>query len=169
MEEEFLQLKQGMMSVQEYTTRFIEKSRFAEIYVPTEERRVERYIWGLKGSIREFAAINAAELIERDKDRQASERIGEKRIWDGQVSDESMVLGDISEAETFQEGMPKVDEGLNRSFDWSIARGDNPSRAPSRAFQMIEEGARERTNVVSGTFLAAFVLEPVNFDSYINC
>ncbi|KAJ9546848.1 LOW QUALITY PROTEIN: hypothetical protein OSB04_019391 [Centaurea solstitialis] len=94
MEEEFLQLKQGMMSVQEYTTRFIEKSRFVVIYVPTEDRRVERYIWGLKGNIREFvmgkdpatfqAAINAAELIEREKDRQASERIREKRKWKGQ-------------------------------------------------------------------------------------
>ncbi|KAJ9541866.1 hypothetical protein OSB04_028372 [Centaurea solstitialis] len=97
MEEEFLQLKQGVMSVQEYTTRFIEKSRFAEVYVPTEERRVERYIWGLKGSIREFvmgkdpttfqAAINAAELIEREKDRQASERVGEKRKWEGPAND----------------------------------------------------------------------------------
>ncbi|KAJ9546504.1 hypothetical protein OSB04_019047 [Centaurea solstitialis] len=97
MEEEFLQLKQGVMSVQEYTTRFIEMSRFAEVYVPTEERRVERYIWGLKGSIREFvmgkdpttfqAAIDAAELIEREKDRQASERIGEKRKWEGPSND----------------------------------------------------------------------------------
>ncbi|KAJ9553825.1 hypothetical protein OSB04_017870 [Centaurea solstitialis] len=97
MEEEFLQLKQGSLSVQEYTTRFIEKSRFAEIYVPTEERKVERYIWGLKGSIREFvmgkdpatflAAINAAELIEREKDRQMSEQMGEKRKWSGPVSD----------------------------------------------------------------------------------
>ncbi|KAJ9561778.1 hypothetical protein OSB04_006938 [Centaurea solstitialis] len=97
MEQEFLQLKQGMMSVQEYTTRFIEKSRFAEVYVPTEERGVERYIWGLKGSIREFvmgkdpttfqAAINAAEQIEREKDRQMSEQAGEKRKWSGPVSD----------------------------------------------------------------------------------
>ncbi|KAJ9560990.1 hypothetical protein OSB04_006150 [Centaurea solstitialis] len=97
MEEEFLQLKQGSLSVQEYTTRFIEKSRFAEVYVPTEERRVERYIWGLRGNIREFvmgkdpttflAAINAAELIEREKDRQASEGIGEKRKWEGPATD----------------------------------------------------------------------------------
>ncbi|KAJ9545162.1 hypothetical protein OSB04_024869 [Centaurea solstitialis] len=97
MEEEFLQLRQGSLSVQEYTTRFIEKSRFAEVYVPTEERRVERYIWGLKGSIREFvmgkdpttflAAINAAELIEREKDRQMTEQVGEKRKWSGPVSD----------------------------------------------------------------------------------
>ncbi|KAJ9544942.1 hypothetical protein OSB04_024649 [Centaurea solstitialis] len=97
MEEEFLQLKQGTLSVQEYTTRFIEKSRIAEVYVPTEEHRVERYIWGLKGNIREFvmgkdpttfqAAINAAELIEREKDRQISEQLGKKRKWSRPVSD----------------------------------------------------------------------------------
>ncbi|KAJ9548914.1 hypothetical protein OSB04_021457 [Centaurea solstitialis] len=97
MEEEFLQLRQGIMSVQEYTTCFKEKSRFAEVYVPTEERRVERYIWGLKGSIREFvmgkdpttflAAINAVELIDREKDRQMSEQVGEKRKWSGPVTD----------------------------------------------------------------------------------
>ncbi|KAJ9557658.1 hypothetical protein OSB04_012272 [Centaurea solstitialis] len=89
MEEEFLQLKQGNMSVQEYTTPFMEKSRFAEVYVPIEECRVERYIWGLKGNIREFVmgkdpatfqeAINVAELIEREKDRQMSKQAGEKR------------------------------------------------------------------------------------------
>ncbi|KAJ9544502.1 hypothetical protein OSB04_024209 [Centaurea solstitialis] len=97
MEEEFLQLKQGNVSVQEYTTRFMEKSRFAEVYVPTEEHRVERYIWGLKGSIREFlmgknpttfqAAISAAELIEREKEHQATEMMGEKRKWDVPAND----------------------------------------------------------------------------------
>jgi hypothetical protein len=54
LEEEFLRLEQGNMTVQEYTTKFMEKARFAEIYVPTEERRIEKYVWGLKGNIREF-------------------------------------------------------------------------------------------------------------------
>ncbi|KAI3680700.1 hypothetical protein L6452_35474 [Arctium lappa] len=38
LEEEFLGLEQKGMSVREYTTKFIEKSRFAGIYVPNEER-----------------------------------------------------------------------------------------------------------------------------------
>ena len=42
------------MSVQEYTTKFMEKARFTEIYVPIEERRIEKYVWGLKSNIREF-------------------------------------------------------------------------------------------------------------------
>lgn len=63
------------------------------MYVPTEERRVERYIYGLKSSIRELvstrnpttfqAAINAAELTEKEKNRQMTERVGDKRKWEG--------------------------------------------------------------------------------------
>ncbi|KAJ9547289.1 hypothetical protein OSB04_019832 [Centaurea solstitialis] len=97
LEEEFLQLEQGNLSVQEYTTRFIEKARFAGVYVPTEERKVERFIWGLRGNIREFvmskepatfqAAINAAETIECEKNRQATEMMGEMRKWDGPAND----------------------------------------------------------------------------------
>ncbi|KAJ9553214.1 hypothetical protein OSB04_017259 [Centaurea solstitialis] len=97
MEEEFLQLEQGNSSVQEYTTRFIEKARFAGVYVPTEGRKVERFIWGLRGNLREFvlskepdtfqAAINAADTIEHEKNRQVTERMGEKRKWDGPATD----------------------------------------------------------------------------------
>ncbi|KAJ9541128.1 hypothetical protein OSB04_027634 [Centaurea solstitialis] len=97
MEEEFLLLEQGGSSVQDYTTKFIEKVRFAGVYVPTEDRKVERFIWGLRGNLREFvlskepatfqAAINAAETIEREKNRQATERMGEKRKWDGPAND----------------------------------------------------------------------------------
>jgi hypothetical protein len=97
LEEEFLRLEQGNMTVQEYTTKFMEKARFAEIYVPTEERRIEKYVWGLKGNIREFvmtrnpmtfeAAIDMAELTEREKNRQIGERAGDKRKWDGSKYD----------------------------------------------------------------------------------
>lgn len=97
LEEEFLNLEQKEMTVREYTSKFIEKSRFAELYVPTEERRVERYIYRLKSSIRELvstrnpttfqAAINAAELTEKEKNRQVTERVGEKRKWEGPRSD----------------------------------------------------------------------------------
>ncbi|KVH88000.1 hypothetical protein Ccrd_024616 [Cynara cardunculus var. scolymus] len=58
-----------------------------------ESRKVERYIWGLKPSIREFViamnpdtfslAVNAAEVTERNKNRQGEEKIIEKRKWEG--------------------------------------------------------------------------------------
>ncbi|KAI3763911.1 hypothetical protein L2E82_13911 [Cichorium intybus] len=97
LEEEFLRLEQGSMTVREYTTKFIENARFAEFYVATEGRRVERYIWGLKTSIREFveiqspstfqSAVDAAQSREREKNRQGEDRVSEKRKWEGTDND----------------------------------------------------------------------------------
>ena len=64
--------------VRAYTSLFIEKARLAESYMPIEERRVERYVWALRSSIREFIdtrnpttfeeAIDAAEHTKREKE-----------------------------------------------------------------------------------------------------
>uniref|UniRef100_A0A803MTB6 Retrotransposon gag domain-containing protein n=1 Tax=Chenopodium quinoa TaxID=63459 RepID=A0A803MTB6_CHEQI len=43
-QEEFLYLSQGSLSIQEYTDRFTELSRFATSIIPTEVERVKRYI-----------------------------------------------------------------------------------------------------------------------------
>ena len=74
MEEDFLKLEQGNRTVWEYTEKFIEYSQFVEHYVSTESRKIERYIWGLKPSIREFViamnpntfslTVDAAEVTE---------------------------------------------------------------------------------------------------------
>ncbi|KAL4569027.1 hypothetical protein LXL04_024654 [Taraxacum kok-saghyz] len=89
LEEIFLKLEQGNMTVREYTTRFIENARFAKLYVSTEEMRVERYIWGLQTSIREFveiqksgtfqSAVDAVESQEQEKNRQGEDRTSGKR------------------------------------------------------------------------------------------
>ncbi|KAJ9552858.1 hypothetical protein OSB04_016903 [Centaurea solstitialis] len=194
MEEEFLQLKQGTLSVQEYTTRFIEKSRFAEVYVPTEERRVERYIWGLTGSIREFvmgkdpttfqAAINAAELIEREKDRQMSRAVGrEKEVVWAVTCFQCGKPGHLSrdcpgKRSCFQCGSPdhiRPDcPQLKRSGApmtggrASEARDDRkaaPTLARSRAFRMTAEEAEEAPEVVTGTFLINSICAKVLFDT----
>ncbi|KAJ9536200.1 hypothetical protein OSB04_un000625 [Centaurea solstitialis] len=92
LEEEFLRLEQGKMTVREYTTSFIQKARFAEHQVSTEERKIESYIWGLSASIREFVqtmkprtfqeAVDAAGVREREKKRQEEERGNLKRKWE---------------------------------------------------------------------------------------
>ncbi|KAL7586867.1 hypothetical protein Lser_V15G40227 [Lactuca serriola] len=97
LEEEFLRLEQGNMTVREYTTMFTENARFAEFYVSIEERRVERYIWGLRTAIREFVQIqkpgtfqfvvDAVEGHEREKNRQGEDRALGKRKWDGMNND----------------------------------------------------------------------------------
>ena len=50
--QEFLELKQGMMTVMEYVARFTELARFADDYVATDMAKVRRFENGLKLSIR---------------------------------------------------------------------------------------------------------------------
>ena len=50
--QEFLELKQGMMTVMDYVARFTELARFANDYVATDMAKVRRFENGLKLSIR---------------------------------------------------------------------------------------------------------------------
>ena len=50
--QEFLELKQGTMTVLEYVARFIELARFTDDYVATDMAKVRRFENGLKLSIR---------------------------------------------------------------------------------------------------------------------
>ena len=50
--QEFLDLKQGMMTVMDYVARFTELARFADDYVATDMAKVRRFENGLKLSIR---------------------------------------------------------------------------------------------------------------------
>ena len=50
--QEFLELKQGTMTVMEYVARFTELARFADDYVATDMAKVRRFENGLKLSIR---------------------------------------------------------------------------------------------------------------------
>ena len=49
---EFLELKQGMMTMLEYVSKFIELARFANDYVATDMAKVIKFEDGLKLSIR---------------------------------------------------------------------------------------------------------------------
>ena len=50
--QEFLELKQGTMTVMDYVTRFIELARFVDDYVATDLAKVRRFENGLELSIR---------------------------------------------------------------------------------------------------------------------
>ena len=50
--QEFLELKQGAMTVMEYVARFTELARFADDYVATFAAKVRRFENGLRLSIR---------------------------------------------------------------------------------------------------------------------
>ncbi|XP_024965835.1 uncharacterized protein LOC112506040 [Cynara cardunculus var. scolymus] len=96
MEEDVLKLEQGNRTVREYTEKFIEYSRFAEHYISSEFRKVERYIWGIKPSIRKFViamnrttfslTVDVAEVTERNKNIQIEGKVVGKRKWEGPSS-----------------------------------------------------------------------------------
>ena len=50
--QEFLELKQGTMTVMDYVARFTELARFTDAYVATDMAKVRRFENGLKLSIR---------------------------------------------------------------------------------------------------------------------
>ena len=50
--QDFLELKQGAMTMMDYVARFMELARFADDYVATDMAKVRRFENGLKLSIR---------------------------------------------------------------------------------------------------------------------
>ncbi|KAJ9557756.1 hypothetical protein OSB04_012370 [Centaurea solstitialis] len=56
LEKEFLELKQGNMSVIEYETQFNRKARFALRFLSSEHERTEHFVDGLRPEIREFVS-----------------------------------------------------------------------------------------------------------------
>lgn len=54
LKQEFSQLTQGSKSVQEYTIEFNDKACFSRQMVDIEERKIDKYRWGLRTQIREL-------------------------------------------------------------------------------------------------------------------
>ena len=77
--QEFLELKQGVMTVMDYMARFTELARFADDYVATDMVKVRRFENGLKFSIRARivglrlqdmdSMVGTALTIERERER----------------------------------------------------------------------------------------------------
>lgn len=101
-EEEFLTLKQGDLSVVDYTYKFMEKARFVEHQIPTEKKKIKRYVWGLRASIREFVSnrdlttfrqvVEAAKEREKELNFQKQEMVVVKRKRDDRTYESSKKL-----------------------------------------------------------------------------
>ncbi|KAJ9565069.1 hypothetical protein OSB04_001035 [Centaurea solstitialis] len=65
MEQEFLQFRQGNLSVQDYVSQFIKKSRFAEHQVATETRKTYCFVAGLRNEIRRFVLAGLPETFQK--------------------------------------------------------------------------------------------------------
>ena len=57
LEKEFLEIKQGSMTVSEYEKVFNEKAQFASKYIPTEEEKIDIFVEGLRYEIKDFVTV----------------------------------------------------------------------------------------------------------------
>lgn len=64
LEDEFINLKQGNMSIQRYMADFLMLSRFASVHVSTEERKITRFIEGLNVEIRSQFVVSCPKTFE---------------------------------------------------------------------------------------------------------
>ncbi|GJS78249.1 putative reverse transcriptase domain-containing protein [Tanacetum coccineum] len=101
LEHEFLNLEQSNISMREYTTRFNEKARFSKHHVQTEEKGINRYIWGMNSRIRELMKAT------RTKTYQEAVDIGAewKRINLGRMFSHAVLKGSGKELVEVQRDM----------------------------------------------------------------
>ncbi|XP_024990628.1 uncharacterized protein LOC112524916 [Cynara cardunculus var. scolymus] len=93
LESEFLRLKQGSLSVQEYVNDFLEKARFASYQMATEERKIGRFKDGLRIEIKWYIdmtkpttfvqAVEMAKVAKENNARENYDRRDAKRKWEG--------------------------------------------------------------------------------------
>ena len=128
--QEFLELKQGAMTVIEYVARFTELARFADDYVATNLAKVRRFENGLRLSIRGRivelrlqdmdSMVGTAMTIEREmEDAQSTRDAGvsgkRKESWSSSSSGKRQKA---SASQGFQEqGRDYQGQGQDRAFD----------------------------------------------------
>ena len=77
--QEFLELRQGTMTVIEYVAKFTELARFADDYVAIDMAKVRRFENGLKLSIRgKIVGLRLQDMDHKERDRGRREHL---RCW----------------------------------------------------------------------------------------
>ena len=119
---EFLELRQGTMTVLEYVARFTELARFGDDYVATDAAKVRRFEDGLKLSIRGKivghnlqdmdSMVSTALIIEQEIDDARS-------IWDAGASDK-------------KRGSQVSSSGSGKKQRTSVPRGSQGQDHPSQ-------------------------------------
>ena len=132
--QEFLELKQGMMTVMEYVARFTELACFADDYVATDMAKVRRFENGLKLSIRGRivglclqdigSMIGTALTIERE-------------IKDAQSTQDACVSSKRKESQSSSSLGKKQRASSSRGFQGRGHPGQGRIRVASQVGQMV--------------------------------
>ena len=126
--QEFLELKQGTMTVMDYVARFTELAHFANDYVATDMAKVRRFENGLKLSI--------------------EGRIIGLRLWDmdSMVGTALTIEREIKDARSTRDASASVKRKESQS---SSSSGKKPRASSSRGFQSHDHPGQGRIRVAS--------------------
>ena len=132
--QEFLELKQGVMTVMDYVARFTELARFANDYVATDMAKFRRFENGLKLSIR--ARIVGLRL--RDMDSMVGTAlIIEREIEDARRTRDVGVSSKRKESQSSSSSGKKQRASNSREFQSRSHPGQGQMRVAGQAGQMV--------------------------------
>ncbi|KAI3677796.1 hypothetical protein L6452_37066 [Arctium lappa] len=125
------------------------------------------------------AAVNAVEMREKEKNRQATERSGDKIKCDGTVrdsktfksakSDQSRSCYQCRSSDHIRTNCPQLKKGTVGGYvDKRGEKKVEPTKARARVFNMTAKEAAEIPDVVTGTFSIDSIFAKVLFDSGAN-
>ena len=132
--QEFLELKQGMMTVMEYMPRFMEIAHFTDDYVATDMAKVRRFENGLKLSI--WGRIVGLRLQDMDSMVRTTLTI-EREIKDAQSTWDASVSSKRKESQSSSSSGKKKRDSSSRGFQSRGHPGQGRVRVASQAGQMV--------------------------------
>ena len=133
-DQEFLELKQGTMTVLEYVARFMELARFADDYVATEMAKVRRFKNRLKLSI--WGRIVGLCLQDMDSMVEMTLTI-EREIEDAQSTRDAGVNSKRKESQSSSSSEKKQRASSSRGFQGHGHPSQGQIRVASQAGQMV--------------------------------
>ena len=131
---EFLELKQGVMTVIDYVARFTELARFGDDYVATDMAKVRRFENGLKLSIR--ARIVGLRLQDMDSMVGTALTI-EREIEDAQSTRDGSVSSKRKESQSSSNSGKRQRASSSRGFQSRGHPGPGQMRVAGQAGQMV--------------------------------
>ena len=132
--QEFLELKQGVMTVMDYVARFIELARFADDYVATDMAKVRRFENGLKLSIR--ARIVGLRLQDMDSMVRTTLTI-EREIEDARSTWDASVSSKRKESQSSSSSGKRQRASSSRGFQSRCHPSQGQMRVAGQVGQMV--------------------------------
>ena len=132
--QEFLELKQGVMTVMDYVARFIELAQFADDYVATDMAKVRRFENGLKLSIRD--RIVGLRLQDMDSMVRAALTL-ERKIEDARSTRDGSVSSKRKESQSSSSSGKRQRASSSRGFQSRGHPGQGEMRVAGQAGQMV--------------------------------